>query len=246
MPYPILMYHQIRALPARTDTLRGLSVDPTDFRAQMTLLSRLGYRGVSMRELQPYLRGERSGKVFGITFDDGFRNVLQCAAPVLNDLGFTATCYFVVNRLGCVNHWDAHLDTRQSVLMNRGELLCWHASGHEIGSHTLDHVSLTQTASAEAQRQIFESRERLEDMTGEAVESFCYPYGDVCPEVRELVELCGYASATTTVRGLASNADDPYLLPRIGVVGGHNRLRFLYRYFRQYASAVPARLMARA
>ncbi|WP_409333835.1 hypothetical protein [Burkholderia sp. Bp8963] len=45
------------------------------------LLKLLGYRGLSVGEMQPYIRGEREGKVFGISFDDGYRNVLTDAMP---------------------------------------------------------------------------------------------------------------------------------------------------------------------
>lgn len=91
MPIPILMYHQIGEPAPRGTPYRGLTVHPASFRRQMTWLRRFGYRGLSMRDLMPYVRGERSGKVFGITFDDGYRNVHRNAMPVLGELGFTAT-----------------------------------------------------------------------------------------------------------------------------------------------------------
>ena len=94
------MYHQVVKPPARGTPLRGLCVDPREFRKQMTWMRRLGYQGLSMRNLMPYLRGERSGRVFGITFDDGYRNVYSNALPVLSELGFTATSYCVANQIG--------------------------------------------------------------------------------------------------------------------------------------------------
>ena len=99
MSIPILMYHQIDLPAPRGSRFRGLTVHPSSFRRQMTWMHRLGYQGLSMRDLMPYLGGERTGKVFGITFDDGFRNVHQHALPVLRQLGFTSTNYFVANHL---------------------------------------------------------------------------------------------------------------------------------------------------
>ena len=66
---PILMYHQIDATPARGTPLRGLTVTPGSFARQMGLLRLLGYKGLSMGDMEPYLRGEKSGRVVGITFD---------------------------------------------------------------------------------------------------------------------------------------------------------------------------------
>ena len=54
----------------------------------MQLLKWMGYTGLSMRNLEPYLCGERQGKVVGITFDDGYQNNLQYALPTLKKMGF--------------------------------------------------------------------------------------------------------------------------------------------------------------
>ncbi len=61
MAYPILMYHQIDVSPAKGTPLRGLTVTPERFGRQMGLLRLLGYKGVCMTELEPYLRGDKSG-----------------------------------------------------------------------------------------------------------------------------------------------------------------------------------------
>src|SRR5690554_840479 len=102
---PILMYHQIGEPAAKGAPYRSLTVHPAAFRRQMNWLRRLGYKGLSMRELLPYVRGEKHGKVVGITFDDGYRNVYRNALPVLRHNGFTATNYFVVQQLGGGNVW---------------------------------------------------------------------------------------------------------------------------------------------
>src|SRR3546814_17476902 len=72
----------------------------------MAWLRRLGYRGLSMRDLLPHLLGDSDEKVFGITFDDGYRNVYRYAMPVLDEAGFTATNYFVARQLDGANVWD--------------------------------------------------------------------------------------------------------------------------------------------
>jgi len=62
---PILMYHQVGVPAPKGSPYRGLTVHPTDFRRQMTWLKRLGYRGLSMAQLMPYLRGEKAGQGCG-------------------------------------------------------------------------------------------------------------------------------------------------------------------------------------
>ena len=124
-PLPILMYHQVAVPAARGTRFRGLTVHPSSFRRQMTWMKRLGYRGLSMRDLAPYLAGERMGKVFGITFDDGFRNVFENALPVLSGLGFTSTNYFVANQFDGGNIWDQAENVPFAPLMSVAQARAW-------------------------------------------------------------------------------------------------------------------------
>lgn len=227
MAIPILMYHQIDEPPPRRSPGRGLWVPPARFGRQMRLMHRLGYRGLSMRELMPYIRGERTGKVFGITFDDGFHNVYQYAMPELDALGFTATNYFVCGQISGSNVWDRALGIRPAALMSLAEMRRWHEAGHEAGSHTLDHVDLVRMTPAEARRQIAHSKDELEQLLGVPVTAFCYPYGSQDASHRMMVRDAGYANATITARGLARASDDPFGLPRISVYCGTGTLGFL-------------------
>src|SRR3954468_17188001 len=90
-PIAILSYHQTRRPPPRGVPVRTLVLPPWRFALQLRTLKALGWTGLSMRDLEPYLRGEKAGKVFGITLDDGYLNNFEHALPVLRDIGFTAT-----------------------------------------------------------------------------------------------------------------------------------------------------------
>src|SRR4029453_14387879 len=69
----------------------------------LTLLRRLGLRGVSLAEvLAAEARGNAGGLV-GLTFDDGYTDFLDHAVPVLARHGMTATVYVVAGRLGGAN-----------------------------------------------------------------------------------------------------------------------------------------------
>ena len=56
--------------------MRSLHVSPKSFRFQMWLLNFMGYKALSLKKLKPYLDGKKTGKVVGITFDDGYCNNL--------------------------------------------------------------------------------------------------------------------------------------------------------------------------
>ena len=217
MKIPILMYHQIDAPPKRGTSLRGLIVAPESFARQMALLKFLGYRGMSMRALEPYLAGEKQGKVVGITFDDGFQNNLQHALPVLLRHGFTATCYAVSGAIGGTNSWDIKLGIAQKPLMSADNWRQWLASGMEIGSHTQNHADLTALSREQAKTEIAASKDDLQATFACEVRHFCYPYGWFNEEHKQLVRDAGYVTATTTKRGKVSVPADPYSLNRIMV-----------------------------
>ncbi|MEY4910673.1 MAG: hypothetical protein RL761_336, partial [Pseudomonadota bacterium] len=141
-PISILVYHQIAEAPKKGAPFRGLYVSPAAFARQMALLKLLGYQGLSMTDLQPYLRGDKQGKVVGITFDDGYLNNLTNALPALQKQGFTSTCYVVDGLLGQTNVWDKSIGIAQTPLMSVEQLLQWQASGQEVGAHTQEHVDL--------------------------------------------------------------------------------------------------------
>ncbi len=234
MNIPILMYHQIDAPPRRGTPLRGLVVSPASFARQMSWLKLLGYQGLSMTGLEPYLQGERIGRVVGITFDDGYQNNIQHALPILLKNRFTATCYGVSSMIGGTNSWDLNLGVSQKPLMNAGEWGRWRDSGMDIGSHTCIHADLLQVGPDSACAQIADSKLDLEREFRCEVRHFCYPYGRFDPVHCEMVQRAGYATATTTRRGRVAPGSDPYTLRRIMVAQATTLAHFTLKILTAY------------
>ena len=218
--------------------MRGLVVSPQSFSRQMGLLKLLGYKGLSMNDLEPYLKGVKQGKVFGITFDDGYENNLRCALPVLKRYGFTSTCYIVANLIGKENSWDAGRGVPQVPLMNVKQLQDWVDAGQEVGSHTLTHPSLPTLDFTSQKEEITNSRLQLEAAVAQlnGVRHFCYPYGGFNQFSVECVKDAGYETATTTVRGRVSMAGSQrlFLLPRVLVSRTTSLIHFLLKFFTRY------------
>ncbi len=217
-PIAILVYHQIETPPPKGAAFRSLYVSPVAFSRQMGFLNLLGYRGLSMSALLPYLRGERTGKVVGITFDDGYLNNLTNALPVLRQFGFSSTCYAVSQQLGKTNDWDRAAGVSPAALMTAPQLRQWLADGQEIGAHTRHHVRLTQVPAATCLEEISLCKSELEEMTDSAVRHFCYPYGDYTPAHVMMAQAAGFESVTTTQRGRCREREDLMQLPRVPVV----------------------------
>nr|WP_315463932.1 polysaccharide deacetylase family protein [uncultured Rhodoferax sp.] len=233
MKIPILMYHQIDEPPPRGTALRGLIVAPSSFQWQMRMLRLLGYRGLSMRDLEPYLHGELTGKVVGLTFDDGYQNNLTYALPILKANKFTATCYGVSSMLGGTNAWDAG-KVAPKTLMSQNDWLSWHSAGMDVGSHTQSHANLTELTDTEAIKQIKQSKDDLQQMLDAEVRHFCYPYGWFETKHEDMVRAAGYATATSTRRGRVQAGDNPYALKRIMVARATNPLQFFMKVSTAY------------
>lgn len=233
MKIPILMYHQIDVPPPRGTALRGLIVAPSSFAWQMRMLRLMDYKGLSMRDLEPYLRGDRQGKVVGITFDDGYQNNLVHALPALKANGFTATCYGVSSMVGGINAWDAG-KVAQKPLMTQQDWLTWQGAGMDVGSHTQTHANLQELPDEAARQQIVQSKDELQQVLGTEVRHFCYPYGWFKPEHEDMVRAAGYVTATSTRRGRAQAGDNPYALNRIMVARATHPLQFFLKVATAY------------
>jgi peptidoglycan/xylan/chitin deacetylase (PgdA/CDA1 family) len=222
---PILMYHSIESMPKST-VMRSLHVPPRRFKLQMFLLKILGYKGLSLKDLKPYLDGKKVGKVIGITFDDGYQNNLINAAPILKKYNFSATCFIVSESIGLSNKWDLKKNITQRPLMNIKEINKWINLGMEIGAHTKTHANLTDVSLDVAKKEIEASKSQLESLFNVTVTDFCYPFGRYNKLIRGLVHESGFHSATTMLRGRANNETDLLQLPRIPI--NHHTLPHLF------------------
>lgn len=217
-PVPILTYHNIGEAPPEA-THRGLYLGIDKFRSHLRSLRRRGYRGVSMEEGLPYLRGEKDGRVAIITFDDGYVDNLELAMPVLQEFGFSATCYLVANHLGDHNAWDAEELRVKKPTMDEGRVREWLAGGMKVGAHTMTHPHLPQLTSVQKRSEIIDSRARLEDRLGISIDHFCFPYGDHDDECIDYIAEARYATGVTTRRGRVEAGQNMLALPRIGNSG---------------------------
>jgi len=218
---PVLMYHQVGDHRPGS-ALNRWRVREEDFLWQLDALKSRGYRGIALRDL---LDAPSSGTRRAVlTFDDGYRGVLQRALPALLSHGFSATVFAVADKTGGVNDWDR--ETPGEPLLSAGEIRALHAKGIEIGSHGATHRTLTRLSDADLHREVAGSKDTLERLTGAPVTSFCYPYGDFDDRVVEAVRAAGYRAATVIRGGISKDLSDPFRIQRISVRGTQTRFDF--------------------
>lgn len=91
----ILCYHKISNI--RND-YNMVNVTPENFRYQMEYLSKK-YSMVSLKNLSSEIY-ESAECVFAVTFDDGYRNILYSALPILEAFSIPATAFITTENLG--------------------------------------------------------------------------------------------------------------------------------------------------
>jgi peptidoglycan/xylan/chitin deacetylase (PgdA/CDA1 family) len=188
-----------------------MNVSPEQFDAQMTWL----------KEHTPVirLRDAAEGQPgVALTFDDGYRDNLHHAAPVLERLGLPATVFMVAAHAGgALPHDAAGPDAR---LMTWDELRALRRLGVDVGSHTMTHRRLSTLPAAVQRHELAESKAILEGALGEAVTALAYPFGSALDYTSETVSLAastGYALAVSNRYGPVGQRDAPYALRRIWV-----------------------------
>jgi peptidoglycan/xylan/chitin deacetylase (PgdA/CDA1 family) len=204
---PILMYHRIdvlrRSLPLMT---RALTVTPDEFARQMRWLKAHGFHAVS--QLQVFAALERGASLpphpVMITFDDGYRDVLTNAAPVLVRLDMPATAYVITGRIS----------GSDPSFLTWSELARLERDGVAVGSHTVHHLELTALTDTVALHELVASRKALERRLGHPVQWFAYPAGAENAHVAYLVRRAGYVLAVTTHPGTLQDAAFPLQLKR--------------------------------
>jgi peptidoglycan/xylan/chitin deacetylase (PgdA/CDA1 family) len=185
----ILMYHGIADVPQDPNQL---CVSPSRFAAQLAWMHRHGLRGVGVGTLLDAMRTGRQRGLVGITFDDGYANVLDAALPELRRRGFGATAFIIADRLGGTNEWDPG---PAWPLLDADGVRELAAAGIEIGSHSATHARLAGLSPRVLAAEVAASKASLSALVGTEIRGFAYPYGSMDAAARHSVRAAGYAYA---------------------------------------------------
>lgn len=83
-------------------------------------------------------------------------------------------------------------------VMNAGEISDLADDGHEIGSHSMTHCLMPECDDQALEYEIADSRQMLQQLTGQPIDTFCYPNGNTDARVAAMVAKSGYRRAITT------------------------------------------------
>jgi peptidoglycan/xylan/chitin deacetylase (PgdA/CDA1 family)/folate-dependent phosphoribosylglycinamide formyltransferase PurN len=213
----VLLYHRVNDISVDNVTT---SIDR--FIEHMAILKRR-YRVLTLSEAVSELGAGRylGPNVVVVTFDDGYADNYEAAAPILQHFGIPATFFITAGLVGTADRF-AHDQRSPHHFTN----LSWDqvkslvARGFEIGSHGMTHANLGRAPLSEARREVHDSQETLRRHLGALVPSFAYPFGgreDITGAVVQEIRGAGFTLIASAYGGSNIGRIDTNNIQRIGV-----------------------------
>lgn len=218
---PVLMYHRV-VDDEKYAGVYDTHVTLENFEKQMKYIKDNGYETITFEDIanEEYKNRFNNKKYVIITFDDGYKDNLKNALPILKKYNLKAVLFYVTDET--YNRWDTDAENRPKEkkfeLMNLEEIKELYSSGLiEIGGHTTTHLDMPLIEKEKLKKDLEESRDKIEKITGKKPVSFAYPWGRNNETCRKIVEEVGYKFAVSTESGSSCFSDDLFEIVRVGI-----------------------------
>lgn len=207
----ILLYHRI------SDDSDPLSLKPARFRRQMEYLADNGYRVLdAVTALDLLFADELEPLTVAITFDDGFRDIVDNAANVLGELGFSATVFVATDVVA--GNAQYSWAPSQATMLTWDEICRYDTAGVlRFEPHSKTHPDLRYLDDAGTMDEIHGSKVELERRLERDTHAFCYPGGFVNQREHDMVRDAGFRYALTCEPGLNTDSTDRFYLHRVQI-----------------------------
>src|SRR6266404_3062424 len=230
-----LCYHGVTKRRTRSSAdPRGLHVNYRRFAAHLDFLQR-HYKIISLSD---YIRAHNDQRRLPpysavLTFDDGFRNFLTVAAPLLAARQIPATVFLITDKAGEQTDPDLSLDwipeDDERYLSWADVLILKNKLNLEIGSHTCSHAGLLTLSAEQTERELLHSYNDLVDHLEVQAPTLSYPKGQYSTLLADDARKLGYACAVTTDRGPNEMDHDLFTLGRTLIGDDDNVASFAVR-----------------
>lgn len=230
--FVILTYHHVSA-----ETPRSTSVSSDEFEKHMAYLAEYH----SVISLEAALNGLNNLTPFPeravvITFDDGFKNILENGHPILKKYGFEYTIFINPAQIDLL---DSQLSWEDVKKMSE--------EGVTFANHTLDHLHLLDKYPnennvqwlARVKQNINIAEEVLSDQLGYSKKWLAYPFGEFDLNLKVMLKDMGYVGLGQHSGGVGQFSD-MQSLPRYPAAGRYANLDTLRTKINSLAMPVTA------
>lgn len=232
---PVVMLHHVSDDPSH-ESLKPYSISHQSFLQLLDYLEEHNYQTVTFADLvhNSSILMLKQKKVI-LSFDDCPKHLFAFALPELQKRKMKAVFYMPTAHIGGYNEWDAAEGREQVALMNETDLKELCRIGMEVGAHSHHHIRLKEADVSIVQNEVATSKKILEEITGETVCSFAYPFGSVPAGYQQILSSAGYSYASSIYHPF----ENEFALRRFIYHDGdtsetlYRKLSFFYKYFRK-------------
>jgi peptidoglycan/xylan/chitin deacetylase (PgdA/CDA1 family) len=214
-PISVLYYHRVA-----DDIPSPWTIGNDEFVGQVDWLQE-HFEMISLAETQRRVRDGIGGRpAVSITFDDGYADNCRRALPLLIARGIPCT-YFVATQFVLRGEPFPHDVARGHPLPPNtvAQLRSLAAAGVTIGAHTRTHCDLGKVSDVRTLKdEIIGSREDLQDLLGQPIRYFAFPYGQISnlsPAAFAIAREAGFEAACSAYGGYNFPGGEPFHLQRI-------------------------------
>ena len=202
----ILLYHSIgTTLPDDPSSIFSIDIDT--FEQHMQALSCCDETlVVKLRDLSK----DADRLKVAVTFDDGYKDNLYSAVPIMLDYNIPFTVF--VSPVRIQSNDEKYLTPSELQELSSMPSV-------SIGTHGMTHVPLTECDDCTLMNELTSSKKYIEDLIGGPVTTMSYPFGAVDRRVRDAVKRAGYLLAVCSRFDINDASRDPLLLCRTEITG---------------------------
>ncbi len=200
--YKILMYHSI---DINVDKEEYYKVSFNNFRQQMEYIAN-NYKVKRLSEIK------KNGSGIVVTFDDGYRDNLLYAVPVLEKLKIPYTIFISTKKIGKKEGTKEYLTVNDIRELSKLPFC-------NIGSHGHSHISLAGLSLDKLKRELEISKKILEEITFLKIFAISFPHGSFDEQALKAVYETGYTHGATSRFGSNKSNFDYLCLKRIDIWG---------------------------
>ncbi len=239
---PVLMYHQVlekKEMEEAQKSLHKIFIQKENLEKHLKLFKKTKIQTLGFEDLYKYKNGLLDLETFPkkplvLTFDDGYRNMLNFVAPLLQKYNFKAVLYLLADLGVCHNVWDAGESPLWPLLSKKERQDIFESKVFEIGSHGFRHEKITKMNEFEAMEELMGSRKALEKEFGKKIFSFAFTFGVKNNKSSELAKSAGYEYGLNTDQGAFHVEEDPFHVFRIPIFPKDSRLTLIKKISSSY------------